>query len=264
MPVHSPGAVPQPAPFSARGPVAPEQVSVVLPTFNEAGNIVLLMSRILAALGPRVEIIVVDDDSPDGTSQKVADFAREFGQIRLVTRKSERGLTTAIIRGVAESRRPVVMWMDCDLSMPPEDMPRLLAALAGRDMTLGSRYVAGGRDLGHGLLGRALSQVICHLSRALLGGRVLDLTSGFMAARRYVLEDVGLRGDYGEYCIELIHRAQRRGYLVAEVPYVCAPRYSGESKTSVGLGGFLRRGPGYLAKVGALWLERLTGADHRG
>lgn len=245
-------------PVSARGAVAPGQVSVILPTYNEAGNMEPLVTGILAALGPEVEIIVVDDDSPDGTSRVVADLARDRPQVRLVTRRAERGLTSAIARGVAESARPVVMWMDCDLSMPPAVMPRLLAALPGHDLTLGSRYVPGGGDTGHGWLGRFLSRTICYGARALLGGTVLDLTSGFMCVRRYVIEDVGLVGDYGEYCIRLIHNAQRRGYTAAEVPYLCGPRFSGESKTSVGLGGFLHHGPGYLLMVARLFGERFA------
>ncbi|MFZ5585755.1 MAG: polyprenol monophosphomannose synthase [Thermodesulfobacteriota bacterium] len=238
---------------TARGAVTPDQVSVVLPTYNEAGNIALLMRGILEALGPAVEIIVVDDASGDGTADVVRTFAQAHPQVRLVYRDNERGLTSAIWRGVTESDRPVVCWMDCDLSMPPADWPRILAALEGHDLALGSRYAPGGRDEGHGWLGRTLSQTICRLSRLLLGGRVLDFTSGFMAVRRPVLMELGLRGDYGEYCIDLIHRAQRRGYLAVEAPYVCAPRHSGESKTSVGIGGFLRRGPGYLAAVWRLW-----------
>jgi dolichol-phosphate mannosyltransferase len=248
-----------PKPVWGRGPVQPEQASVVLPTFNEAGNIVLLMEGILAALGPAVEIIVVDDDSPDGTSALVAEFALDHPQVRLITRRGERGLTTAIARGIAASSREVVVWMDCDLSMPPAVIPSLLKAMEGRDMALGSRYAPGGRDLGHGWLGRTLSRIICYGSRALLGGTVLDLTSGFMAVRRPLLLELGLRGDYGEYCIELITRAQGQGYLAVEVPYQCEPRHSGESKTSVGLSGFLRRGPGYLATVWRLFLRRLRG-----
>ena len=246
-----------PAPPSGpdRGPASAEQVSVVLPTYNEAGNMAPLMEGILAALGPAVEIIVVDDDSPDGTAALVRDFAQTHPQVRLVLRARERGLTSAIARGIAESQRPLVAWMDCDLSMPPADLPRLLAAMQGRDLVLGSRYVAGGRDVAHGPLARVLSLTICHLARALLGTSVLDLTSRFMLARRRLLEDLGLRGDYGEYCIDLIARAQRRGYRLAEVPYVCVPRHSGQSKTSVGIGGFLRRGPGYLLTVGRLWLR---------
>lgn len=237
----------------ARGPVGPEQVSVVLPTYNEAGNIGLLMQGILDALGPAVEIIVVDDASPDGTAAIVRQFAQAHPQARLVYRENERGLTSAIWRGISESARPVACWMDCDLSMPPAEWPRILAALEGHDLALGSRYAPGGRDEGHGWLGRLLSQTICRMSRLLLGGRVLDFTSGFMAVRRDLLMEMGLRGDYGEYCIDLIHRAQRRGYLAVEVPYVCVPRHSGESKTSVGVMGFLRRGPGYLAAVWRLW-----------
>lgn len=240
-------------PVPERPPVTPGQISVVLPTYDEAGNIVPLMRGILKALGPEVEIIVVDDDSPDGTAALVRQFAGEWAQVRLVHRATERGLTSAIARGIAESKRPVVAWMDCDLSMPPADLPRLMQALAGRDMVLGSRYVPGGRDVAHGPLARALSIVICRLARGLLGGTVLDLTSGFMMGRRQVLEDLGLIGDYGEYCIDLIQRAQKKGYVLAEVPYLCQPRHSGQSKTSVGLGGFLRRGPGYLATVWRLW-----------
>jgi glycosyltransferase involved in cell wall biosynthesis len=242
-----------------RGPVGPDQVSVELPTFNEAGNIVLLMEGILAALGPAVEIIVVDDDSPDGTSALVAEFAAGHPQVRLITRRGEKGLTSAIARGIAESGRAVVAWMDCDLSMPPAVMPSLLKALEGRDMSLGSRYAPGGRDLGHGWLGRTLSRTICYGARALLGGTVLDLTSGFMMVRRPLLVELGLAGDYGEYCIDLITRAEGLGYLAVEVPYQCEPRHSGESKTSVGLSGFLRRGPGYLATVWRLFLRRLRG-----
>lgn len=238
---------------SLRGPVPASQVSVVLPTYNEAGNIIILMQGLLDALGPAVEIIVVDDASPDGTAQAVRTFAADHPQVRLVYRADERGLTSAIWRGIQESARPVVCWMDCDLSMPPADFPRILEALAQHDLALGSRYVPGGGDQGHGWLGRFLSQTICRLSRLLLGGRVLDLTSGFMAVRRYVLDELGLRGDYGEYCIDLIHRAQKRGYSAVEVPYLCLPRHSGESKTSVGLAGFFRRGPGYLATVYHLW-----------
>ena len=245
-----------PQPLSrARRPVHPGMVSMVLPTFNEAGNIIPLMEGLLAALGPELEIIVVDDASSDGTALRARAFAAKFPQVRLVYRENERGLTSAIARGIAESGRPVVGWMDCDLSMPPADLPKLLEAINGRDMALGSRYAPGGRDVAHGMVARALSLTICHLSRYLLGGTVLDLTSGFVLARRELLEDLGLRGDYGEYCIDLIHRAQLKGYLVTEVPYVCLPRHSGQSKTSVGIWGFLRRGPGYLATVGRLWLR---------
>lgn len=232
-----------------RGPVEAGQVSVVLPTYDEAGNIGPLMEGILAALGPGVEIIVVDDDSPDGTSQVVRDFMAGHPQVRLVCRASERGLTSAIWRGIQESQRAVVAWMDCDLSMPPADLPRLLAALPGRDMTLGSRYIPGGRDAAHSPLALALSMIICRLARAVLGGQVMDFTSGFVMARRPLLIQLGLNGDYGEYCIDLVHRAQLAGYRLLEVPYVCVPRHSGLSKTSVGLGGFLKRGPGYLAAV---------------
>lgn len=242
------------------GPVSAGEVTVVLPTFDEAGNIVSLMERLLDATGPGLEIIVVDDDSPDGTAALVRQFAAGHPGVRLILRKDERGLTSAIRRGIAESRRPVVCWMDCDLSMPPEDLPRLLAALAGRHFAIGTRYRFGGADRGHGPLASALSRLICLAAGLALGSGVRDMTSGFLAARREAVVALGLNGDYGEYCIDLLCRAAWAGYGIVEVPYVCVPRVSGQSKTGASLADYLRRGRKYLAAVARLGLERLRRA----
>ena len=226
-------------------------ITIVLPTFNERDNIIPLIQRGLAALDSyQVEMLVVDDDSPDGTWQVVAELAAQDPRVRLIRRTQERGLTSAIATGIAQARGAWVGWMDCDLSMPPEDLPRLAGALAaGADVALGSRYVRGGRDVGHAWVGRAFSRAINLAAAWLLDRRVTDYTSGFILARREVFERIPLQGDYGEYCIDLLYRALRAGFRVVEVPYACVPRETGESKTATNSLGYITRGWKYVVTI---------------
>lgn len=227
------------------------QITVVLPTYNELENIIPLIQRGLAALAAwDVEMLVVDDDSPDGTWRAVADLAERDARVRLIRRTHERGLTSAIATGIANARGDWVGWMDCDLSMPPEDLPRLAQALeAGADIAAGSRYMPGGRDAGHSWMALAFSRTINLAASVLLGLRITDYTSGFIVARRQVFDRISLRGDYGEYCIDLLYRAAQAGFRVVEVPYVCVPREAGESKTATNPLGYVRRGWKYVTTV---------------
>ncbi|MGQ9593581.1 MAG: polyprenol monophosphomannose synthase [Anaerolineae bacterium] len=224
-------------------------VSVVLPTYNERDNIGPLIQALLAQVQEPVEVWVVDDDSPDGTWQVVQALAEEDPRVHLLRRVGERGLTSALAAGIAASRGEVVVWMDCDFSMPPEVVPRLVAALGGADVAVGSRYVRGGQDVGHSWMARAFSWAINLFASLLLGWGVRDYTSGFVAALREVLERIPLRGDYGEYCIDFLYRAQRAGCRVVEIPYTCAERASGESKTGANVLDYLRRGWKYVWTV---------------
>ena len=230
-----------------------ELVSVVLPTYDERDNIGPLMDRILASVEQPVEIIVVDDDSPDGTWQVVEERAAEDARIRLLRRMEERGLTSALIAGIDLARGDVIAWMDCDLSMPPEVLPRLLEVTDTVDIAVGSRYVRGGADVGHSLVGQIFSRTINFWASLFLGWGIKDYTSGFMAVRRRVFEQITLRGDYGEYCIDLLARAQKLGFSVREVPYQCVPRLEGESKTATNPLGYIRRGWNYVLTVLRLW-----------
>ncbi len=140
--------------------------------------------------------------------------------------------------------------MDCDLAMPPDTIPHLLQRLGdGADIAVGSRYVPGGRDAGHSLMARAFSVTINSFAMLLLGRGVRDYTSGFVAARRSVFRQIRLQGDYGEYCIDLLARAQRLGMRIDEVGYICGARYAGESKTGANAADYLRRGAKYVATV---------------
>ena len=243
-------------------------VCTILPTYNERENIGPLLERLLASNPAPYMALVVDDDSPDGTWQVVQILAERHNQggrtrVALVRRLGESGLTSAIQRGIDEAIHTygaeIITWMDCDLSMPPEDVPRLVKAITigGADVAVGSRWIAGGDDIAHGWMARTLSWIINRFALALLGGQVHDYTSGFIAARASVLQALPLRGDYGEYCIDLLGRAGREGYRLQEVPYICVPRASGVSKTGLNLWDYLLKGRKYVA---AVWRLRRTAA----
>lgn len=227
--------------------------SVILPTFNERQNIGPLIGAVLGALRENVEVVVVDDDSPDGTGDVAAAICEGDPRVRLVRRRRGLGLASAIRDGVEAARGDLVAWMDCDFSMPPAALPAMRKALDSVDIVVGSRYVgaaADRRDDRRAVLG---SRLINGFARRLLGGTVTDFTSGFIAARKDAVTRLGIRDGYGEYCIDLLARAERAGYRVAEIPYECVPRAAGESKTATSWSGYLRRGWPYIRTIVQTW-----------
>jgi len=243
-------------------------VCTVLPTYNERDNIGLLIDGILAsAITPHL-VLVVDDNSPDGTWQVVeAAIARHNvtrTKVALIRRINEKGLTSAIQRGIDEAiqtyQADIVTWMDCDLSMPPQDIPKLVRAIVEQkaDLVAGSRWIAGGADVAHDTMARTLSWLINHFAMLLISRQVHDYTSGFMAGRAEVFRQLRLQGDYGEYCIDLLGRALRQGYRVQEVPYICVPRTAGDSKTGANLWDYLTKGRKYVATIWQLFREKVT------
>lgn len=234
-------------------------VSVVLPTFNESGNIRSLIETLLAHLPSKSEIVVVDDDSPDLTWQIVEALRADDSRIRLIRRVGRRGLTSALQEGIDAASGKFIFWMDCDFSQPPELISKLLEALADNDFVVASRYVPGGEERGHSPLGSFLSRMICRFASLCLSGAIKDYTSGYIGARKEALQSLPLKGDYGEYCIDLLYRAQIKGYRILEVPYICLPRRSGESKTATGLKGYLKRGRKYIQTVLRLRFQERQG-----
>ncbi|MGC1402268.1 MAG: glycosyltransferase [Thermodesulfobacteriota bacterium] len=224
-------------------------VSVVLPTYNEAGNIGPLIEALLIRLPEASEIIVVDDDSPDLTWQVVEGLTRKDSRIRLIRRIGRRGLTTALQEGIEASEGRYVFWMDCDFSQPPEKISELLKALEDHDIVVASRYVPGGEEKGHSRLGSFLSKMICLFASRVLSPAIKDYTSGYVGTRKEILKAIPLQGDYGEYCIGFLYRAHKKGYRILEIPYTCLPRRSGESKTATNLRGYLQRGRKYIMTV---------------
>jgi dolichol-phosphate mannosyltransferase len=237
-------------------------VSVVLPTYNERDVIVGVVGEILDAVGD-VEVLVVDDDSPDRTWEAVKTAFAGDRRARALRRVGRRGLPSAIAEGIAATRGDVVVWLDADGSMPAGVIPKLVAATATADVAVASRYVAGGRDA-RDSAGRILaSRAINAFGTLWLGGPVRDWTSGFVAARRSALERVPIRADhvYGDYCIDFLHRACRSGLRVVEVPYACVERRAGTTKTSPSLRRFAALGLRYAQTIRRLRRESRTEED---
>jgi len=233
--------------------------SVILPTYNERAVIVDVVREILAAV-PDAEVLVVDDDSPDGTWAAVAEAFSGDGRARVLRRVGRRGLPSALAEGIAETRAPIVVWLDADGSMPADVIPRLLAATVGADVAVASRYAVGGEDARDSPARILASRAINLFGTLCLGGPVRDWTSGFVAARRTALERVPLRTHYvyGDYCIDFLYRAGRAGLRIVEIPYRNVERRAGETKTSPDLGRFLGLGLRYAGTVVQLRWETFT------
>ncbi|MDP6586328.1 MAG: glycosyltransferase, partial [Anaerolineales bacterium] len=200
-------------------------VCTVLPTYNEEANIELLVESLLNNQQGSNMVLIVDDNSCDATAEKVRNLSIRYNrydkiQVALVQRRNDRGLTSAIQYGIDVATKRyganIVTWMDCDLSMPPEDVPQLLAPLVegAADIVVGSRWISGGADIAHGFMARTLSKIINGWAQLLLGNDISDYTSGFIAANTKVLKTLRLQGDYGEYCIDFICRSKRNGYKI--------------------------------------------------
>ncbi len=237
-------------------------ISIILPTYNEKDNIGPLIEQIFQLLGEEAEVIVVDDDSPDGTSEVVEKLALSQERLRLVRRSSERGLVSALKTGIGRAEADVVAWLDCDLSMPPRLLRTFLDEIRrGHDMVFGSRFVDGGgveimTGSGDSVSAFLLSRLLNRFAQKVLGPEIRDYTSGFVAVRKPVMEEIGLNGDYGEYFIELAHRARRRGCRILEIPYISPARRAGTSKTGTNVFHYLKRGIKYIRKIFSLKFSR--------
>lgn len=211
-------------------------VLICVPTYNEAENLPLVLERIRASV-PRAHVLVLDDDSPDGTGELADRLASDDGRVSVVHRAGKQGLAKAYLAGFAWALRrdfQVVVQMDADLSHDPARVPGFLEALAGEaDVVVGSRRVPGGGIENWGPVRHFVSWGGSAYSRMLLGVKTRDLTSGYNAWRREVLEQIDLEqvGSSG-YCfqIELKYRALRRGFRVVELPIVFPNRVHGTSK----------------------------------
>lgn len=238
-------------------------VSVVFPTYNERENIGPLIEEVLKHTPPNTEIIVVDDDSPDGTWRVVQEMQSRLPNLHLLHRTDERGLTSALRAGIASAKGDIVVWSDCDFSMPPATVEELLAEIAaGADVAVGSRFVEGGgvrivHGSGDTLMAYLMSRTLNGFIQRLLGRDFKDYTSGFVAVRNDVLARVPLRGDYGEYFIDLVHRARKLGCRVKEVPYMCVERRAGQGKTGAHFFDYIRKGWKYVRLTIALRFRRI-------
>jgi len=206
-------------------------VSIILPTYNEKENIERLIDYILRNVKHPLEIIVVDDDSPDKTWQLVESIGKKKNNVRLLRRINKRGDASAILDGISVSRGDIVIWMDCDFSHPPSRIPKMLSSLNENDVAIASRYVEGGKDA------RTLTRIITSrlfnlYAQKVLGLPVKDSTTGFVAVKKKVFDKVRLfKEGHGEYCVKFLYDCWKNGFSIEEIPIVSRDRKKGKSKT---------------------------------
>ena len=214
------------------------RATVCLPTYNEREN-VERMVRSLHALG--VQVLVIDDSSPDGTGEIADGLADELAGVDVLHRPRKEGLGPAYIAGFRRALADgaeLILEMDCDFSHNPADVPRLLAAAEDADLVLASRYVEGGGTENWGLARRIISRGGSLYAQVFLGLPVRDLTGGFKCYRRAVVEALPLDEIHSKgyaFQIETTYRALRKGFTVREVPITFVDRVEGGSKMSRGI-----------------------------
>ncbi|MGW6571582.1 polyprenol monophosphomannose synthase [Streptomyces sp. NPDC054945] len=210
---------------------------VIIPTYNEAENIGLIVGRVRAAV-PEAHILVADDNSPDGTGKLADELAAGDDHVHVLHRKGKEGLGAAYLAGFVwalEQGYGVIVEMDADGSHQPEELPRLLTALAGADLVLGSRWVPGGRVVNWPKSREFISRGGSTYSRLMLNLPMRDVTGGYRAFRRETLEGLGLdEVASAGYCfqVDLARRAVQKGFRVVEVPITFVEREFGDSKMS--------------------------------
>jgi dolichol-phosphate mannosyltransferase len=217
-------------------PEAPGPVWLVLPTYNEADNIEAFTEAVRAKLPASARILIVDDNSPDGTGEIADRLAAQSDAIEVLHRPHKEGLGPAYIAGFKRALGAGagrVLEMDSDFSHDPAYLPRLLEAGEKVDLVIGSRYVSGGGVSNWSPLRRTISRGGSAYARLLLGVGIRDLTGGFKCFRREVLEAIDLDsiGSRGyAFQVEVTYRAIEHGFAVAEVPIVFRERRAGASK----------------------------------
>jgi len=210
---------------------------VCLPTYDERENLEPMLRALAEVLGPDDRVLVIDDDSPDGTGALADRLAAELPFVDVLHRARKEGLGRAYLAGfrvALEQGAELVLEMDCDFSHDPQDVPRLIAAAADADVVLGSRYVPGGGVRDWGLVRRLISRGASLYTQVLLMP-VRDATGGFKCFRRAVLERLDLDAITSRgymFQIETTFRARRAGFRVVEIPITFADREVGGSKMS--------------------------------
>jgi dolichol-phosphate mannosyltransferase len=213
---------------------------IVIPTYNESENITPLLTEIHSVV-PDADVLVVDDNSPDGTARIVTELGDKDARIRLLSRAGKLGLGTAYVAGFRECLKrgyTVLCQMDCDFSHQPRYLADFLREIQTYDVVLGSRYISGGGTEDWSLKRKVLSVGGNTYARLILGLPFADLTGGFKCWRRVVLEAIDLdtvRAEGYAFQMEMTFRAYRRGFRIREIPIIFPDRTQGTSKLGQGI-----------------------------
>lgn len=233
---------------------------IVVPTYNEIENIQALIESVMGIVPSNVDLLVVDDGSPDGTGQLVDSLARLNPRVHVLHRPKKMGLGTAYVNGFKwgmDKGYEAFIEMDADFSHDPKYLPKMLELLGPNDVVIGSRYVQGGGTLNWGVGRKVLSRGGSIYSRLILGANIRDFTGGFNGWKREVLEAVdlsSLRSDGYSFQIELKYRAFLKGFKITEFPIVFEDRKVGKSKMNRRI---------VFEALGRVWGFRVKAAQHR-
>jgi len=215
-----------------------EKALVIIPTYNELKNLQLIVPLVLGQ-DSRLDVLVVDDNSPDGTGEAADELAAREPRVHVMHRPGKQGLGTAYLAGfrwALERDYEYVFEMDADFSHDPKHLPQFLAAIEGADLVLGSRYLGGRVTVVNWPMPRLLLSYFANIyARVVTGVHLADATGGFKCFRRRVLEAIDLDAVHSNgyaFQIEMSTRAARRGFRIREIPIVFVDRTDGVSKMS--------------------------------
>ncbi|NVM55434.1 MAG: polyprenol monophosphomannose synthase [Candidatus Helarchaeota archaeon] len=212
-----------------------EKVSVVLPTYNEIDNIKTVVSnveRVLKKITPKYEIIIVDDNSPDGTGQFIKEYSKNNDKIKVIIREKKTGLGDAYKCGFKYITGDIIFQMDADLSHNPKDIPKFIHALKYGDVVIGSRYIKGGGNLNRNKKRIIISRVANILASFFFRLHQTDCTTGFRAYKRHVIDTIMPHVNCQKYVflVEMLEKTKKFNFSVSEVAIQFQDRYNGESK----------------------------------
>ena len=223
-----------------------KNVSIILSTYNEKLSIEFTISELIKHL-PGVEIIVVDDNSPDGTLDILEKI--NYENLKIFSRKKTKGLASAFLLGLINTRGNVIGWVDSNMGQVVKKFPEMLKNLNQNDIVILSRYIPGGKDE-RGKFRVIVSSLLNKFSKLILRSNINDLSSGIFLMNRKVLNDtVPVAKGHGEFIIEFLYRAEKKGNRIIEIPYTHPVDLEGNSKSFPNLGKFLQFGFFYFIRI---------------
>jgi len=221
-------------------------ISIILSTFNEKLSIEFTISELIKYL-PGVEIIVVDDNSPDGTLEVLKKI--NYENLKIFSREKTKGLASAFLLGLINTSGDIIGWLDSNMGDTAKKFPEMLQNLKGADIVILSRYVAEGKDERNKI--RVISSYLLNkFSKLILRSKINDLSSGIFLMKREVLNDVvPVAKGHGEFMMEFLYKAEKKGNKIIEIPYIQPIDIEGHSKSFPNIAKFLYLGFFYLVRI---------------
>jgi len=223
-----------------------EDITIILSTYNEKASIEITINELIKHIN-NVEIVVVDDDSPDGTLEILKNI--KYPKLKIFSRKKTKGLASAFLLGLINTQGSVVGWVDSNMGSVVKKFPEMISSLKDADIVLLSRYIDGGKD-DRNLVRVLSSRLINALGRFILKSKIKDLSSGIFVMKREVLLDVvPIASGHGEFIVEFLHSAEIKGNKIKEIPYIHPVDIEGNSKSFPTISKFLIFGFFYVWRL---------------